>query len=463
MMLLCLILLVTLQVTFIYKIGSMICFYNLNVTKTRTKGLDMARRVIALVDTEIKSATPKEKDYTLSDGNGLQLLIKKDGTKLWEFYYIRQSTQKRAKTSFGVYPIVTLKNARDKRAEYQKLINDNIDPIEHFKDVKLKAKENEAKAKNTIGLVLTNFFKHVLKRDNLSPTHQQKEINRLNNHFIQHLSKKENTIIENVTYEDTIKILEKLEALNQLETLQRVKMIIVRLFEHLHSQKIFSNPELFGTLKLYKFKAKDELRSNPTYTKKEDIKKLYNDMLNYKNLYTKYLMILSIHTAQRQGSLIKAKWSDINFDDKIWSIPKEDMKGKNGKRKPHFVPLSDSLIVYLKELYIFTGGEKYLFPNTQITATRNRYPYISNNTVTKALRTMGHTKEQQTAHGLRAQFKTVTKDHQESDNLKNEFVERVLAHKFGGTVEETYNRADNIKDMRVILNWWSAYLESLRD
>ena len=130
-------------------------------------------------------------------------------------------------------------------------------------------------------------------------------------------------------------------------------------------------------------------------------------------------------------------------------------------RKKHIIPISDVLLNYLKELFILTGDSTYIFPNSQIKSTRNKYPHISNNTVTSALRKMGISNNEQTAHGFRAMFKTICKEHQEDYNISNEFVERILAHKVENDVESAYNRALNIKEMRIITNWWSNYLEEL--
>lgn len=108
---------------------------------------------------------------------------------------------------------------------------------------------------------------------------------------------------------------------------------------------MLEDTELFGRLKLYAFKKQADVRHNLTLTSKENIKKLYNDILNYSNIITKYLLIFTIHTAQRQGSIIKAKWKDIDFDKKIWRISKEDMKMK----RDHNLPLSNVMIVYLQD------------------------------------------------------------------------------------------------------------------
>lgn len=418
----------------------------------------MAKVVTPLTDTKIKESKAKDKNYTLSDGNGLQLLIRINGSKLWEYYYTSPTTLKRRKTSLGNYPTVSLKNVRKKRTEYRELIINGIDPINYNKELKEKIKETEQNKTHTIENVSNSFFaleqnNKKLKIDTIILSRQ-----RIENHYFKYLSKKENTLITDINYNDTIKILEKLEKLNKLETLTRVKHIIIKVFKFAYTESIIKNTELFGKLELKTFKVKTIVKNNPTLTNKEDIQRIYNDILNYKNIIVKYLLIFTIHTAQRQGSIIKAKWSDIDFKNKLWIISKDNMKMK----KEHTLPLSNELLEHLKEFKNFTGYGEYLFPNSQINATRNKYPYISNNTVTKSLRVMGYSKEEQTAHGFRAMFKTVCKENQEEHNLKNEFVERVLAHKVDGTVEGAYNRANSVEDMRIIVEWWSEYLESLK-
>jgi integrase len=246
-----------------------------------------------------------------------------------------------------------------------------------------------------------------------------------------------------------------LEKVNKLETLSRIKRALVGIFKFAYTEGIIKDTEIFGKLELKTFKIQKDIKQNPTLTEQSDIKNLYNSILSYKfGIITKYALLLTIHTAQRQGAIITAKWIDIDFDNKIWCIPSDNMKMK----KEHNLPLSDEMIDYLKELYSLTGTGKYLFPNQQHS---NRH--MSENTVNNAIRKMGFSKEEQTAHGLRAMFKTICKENQEKHNLNNEFVEMVLAHKTAGAVEQTYNRAKNIEDMRKIVSWWSEYLENLKD
>lgn len=428
----------------------------------------MARIVTPLNATKIVNAKPGikdnvtiNKDYTLSDGQGLQLLVKMDGKKLWEFYYLSPKTQIRRKTSFGLFNQHhnTLAMARDKRSEYLKILADGIDPIDHFKAAKENIRREEEKEKHTIGNLLKEYYQ--FREDELSEITIKKDKSRIYVNFIDKLPKKEHTNIHTLDFETIKKALLYLEDEQKLETLKKVKSIVIRVLKFAFKRDIVDTSELIGKLELYDFKRrpKKQIKNNPTLTKQSEIKKLYQDMLKYENnLITRYLLLFTIHTAQRQGSIITAKWSDIDFKKKLWIIPAQNMKIKT---RDHELPLSDEIVRYLKELQEFTGDGEYLFPNSQLKKTRNKYPHISNNTVTKSLRIMGYTKEQQTAHGFRAMFKTVCKEHQESDNLNNEFVERVLAHKVDGEVESAYNRAKNIDDIRRIVNWWSAYLEGL--
>jgi integrase len=424
----------------------------------------MGRATLRLNDTQINKAKPKEKDYTLSDGEGLQLLIKNNGSKLWEFYYKRLDNGKRRKTSFGIYPTVKLKNARIKKQSYLDLLHSGIDPIDHHKEIKQKQKETERKKHHTIGKVIDDYFNYKQKSENLKDETTTKDKARLINHFVSFLSQKEKTNFHTITFPEIKKTLMRLEESNKLDTLSKVKRLISKVWNYAYTQGITEDTAIYAKAEMYQIVKKQEIRNNPTLTKKEEIKKIYNDILNYSHSYiVRSLLIVTIHTAQRQGSIIRAEWSEIDFENKLWIIPKDKMKGRAHKVKEHRLPLSDHLIKHLEELHEITGDGKYLFPNSQTNSTRNKYPHISNNTVTKALRAMGYSKEEQTAHGFRAMFKTVCKEHQESHHLNNEFVEKVLAHKVEGEVESAYTRAQNIEDKRKIVEWWSNYLEGLRD
>lgn len=405
--------------------------------------------------------TPKEKQKiyliqnSLNDGGGLRLVAKTSIKTIWEYKYTFKGNRK--ETSFGTFPKVSLANARKKAKEFRRIIEEGNDPIKLNQDVLKNKKSEKEKEKHTIGNIANKYLDKKQHNKNLKDITIRKAQSRLENHFYKYLPHKEKTNIHKISYDKIIAMLEILEADNKLETLTRVKMLIVEVYKYAYTESIIKNTEIFAKLELKSFKIqhKVNVRNNPTLTSTEDIKRLYNAMLNYSySLYTKYALLFSIHTAQRQGSIISAKWNDIDFDNKVWNIPAEQMKMK----KSHTVPLSSEVVGFLEELHNLTGAEVYLFPNSQ-----HQNKHMSNNTVNTALRRMGFTKEEQTAHGLRAMFKTVCKNNQSEHKLGNEFVEMVLAHQTMGKVEEAYNRAENLKEKRIITNWWSGYLESLKD
>ena len=391
---------------------------------------------------------------SLNDGAGLRIVVKQDNTKIWKFIYTFQGIRK--DTSFGTFPKVSLAGARIKAKEFRELIENNIDPLENKKEQKQLQKETKKQKQHQINIIIDKYFEKQQHNKGLAESTVIKTKERLKNHFYLHLKEKEKTIIHNISFDDIVKALQILEDDKKLETLSRIKRVIVNVFKFAYTENIIKETEIFGKLELktFKIQKKKDIRNNPALTNEEDIKKLYNSILTYDNKIVKYALLLTIHTAQRQGSIITAKWSDIDFNTKLWIIPEENMKGK----ETHYLPLSNDIINYLKELYLITGTNEYLFPNQQY---KNKC--MSENTVNNAIRKMGFTNEQQTAHGMRAIFKTVCKENQEKYNLNNEFVEMVLAHKTAGKVENAYIRAKNIEDKRKIVNWWSEYLEGLNN
>jgi len=409
-----------------------------------------------LKDASIKALSYISEKKSLNDGGGLRIVAKPDGRKVWTFKYTLKS--KRKETTFGTYPKVSLAGARNEAKIFRALIEKGEDPLEVRKQNKINAKKEKQRETHKIEKIVDNYFDLEQHNKNKKDITIEKARGRINNHFYKYLPKGNDTLIHDITYDKLIFCLKQLEDENKLETLFRVKNILIGIFKFAYTEGIIEDTERFAKLevKSFKLKSKDDVRNNPALTKDEDVKKLYKSMLNYRhNKLTRYALILSIHTAQRQGSIITAKWDDIDLRNKLWKIPALNMKMKI----KHILPLSDVLIKYLKELKEISGGRIYLFPSMQ-----GKAKYMSNNTVNKAIRTIGYTSEEQTAHGLRATFKTICKKNQVKHHLPNEFVEMCLAHKTTiDSAEEVYIREKNIDEMRTIMNWWSNYLEGFLD
>jgi integrase len=409
-----------------------------------------------LKDISIKQAKPKEKDYTLNDGGGLIAYIKRDGTKQWIFRYTYNG--KRKKTTFGTYPTTTLENARNKRTEYLNTIANNIDPIEQNKQIKAETKAIEINKNNpetTVGYLFNRYLELKKHNKNLPEETIDKERNRLKRHFYPYLPHQASTQIKNLTYEDMVKTLKLLEEKNILETLGRVKSSLLNLLNFAYSDNILEDGDIITKLraKIFKKVHKKDVKNSPALTKPEEIKNLIIGINNYQGeIYTKFALLFSMHTAQRQGSITSAEWEEIDFENKLWKIPDHKMKMKI----KHTVPLSKQVVQMLYELQKVSGDKTYLFPNTQYKSR-----HMSENTVNNALRRLGYTNEEIVAHGFRSMFSTICNEYLTTHNIPYDIIEKALAHKDENEIRAAYNRAKNLDDLKRLMQWWSDYLDRL--
>ncbi len=411
-----------------------------------------------LADTTIKNAKPKERDYTLNDGGGLIVYVKTNGTKQWVFRYTLEG--KRKKTTFGSYPKITLAEARLKMDEFLRLLAEGKDPIEHNRALNEQKRQDEAKHKDpktTIKHITDSYLELRRHNNGLQDITTSKAKRRLEIHVYKYLPQKQDTQINDLDYDLVVKILKKIENDERLETLGRVKNLIISVLKYAYSENLLDNAELVGKLEVKTFKAvrKDLVRNSPTITDPSDIKNLLLGIDDYSGeMYTKYALLLSIHTAQRQGSIISARWSDIDFSDKVWNIPARNMKMKIA----HTIPLSTQVMTILDELKMFSGDREYLFPNTQYKSR-----HMSENTVNSALRRLGYSKDELVAHGLRSTFSTICNQEITTHNIPFDVIEQALAHKDPNKIRATYNRADYKDDLAKLMQWWSDYLDEVKN
>ncbi|MCK9337753.1 MAG: tyrosine-type recombinase/integrase [Arcobacteraceae bacterium] len=407
--------------------------------------------------TQVLNAKPKDKDYVLRDGNGLQLLVKSNGIKLWEYRYTFNGTRK--KTTFGKYDkaINTLSIAREKSLEFKKLLSQGINLVESRANEKKANKNNEYIQQFTISKVVNDYLEIKQHNKKLKDITITKALGRLNKHFYPFLPKQEKTNILDIDFDLIVSILSNIQTQGTLETLDRLKRLLIAVFKYAYTENIIKTTDIFGKLELKEFmrNLKEDVRNNPTITKADDIKRLLENTYNYPySPLTKYAMLLSIHTAQRQGSIISAEWNEFNLDEKLWVIPASKMKMK----KEHILPLSSQVIEILQELKQLNNDfyqSEYLFPNTQFGK------HMSNNTVNQAIRRMGFSNTELTAHGLRAMFSTICNEYQKDHNFSSEIIERALAHEDKDKIRAIYNRATYIDELRKLMQWWSDYLTNI--
>ncbi len=415
----------------------------------------MPRVVTPLNDRQIKALKPKEKAYTKADGNGLQLLIKPNGSKLWEFLYKSPTLIKRRKTSFGTYPDTNLKTARSKRAEYTTKIRNGIDPLDEKQEINAIKIQSENKAKFTFELLSRALIKERLNSKEISEVHYKRVLTAFENDTYPFIGKK---VISEVTTSDIKSIITKVSKRGANESARKLYYAISKTFKTLITRDNADEAEFNyqitnppATLDLSDLVGKATKQHYPTITDDTGIKNLLASIKEYQGeTSTKYALLMLAYTFVRPVNIRLALWSEINLKAKQWVIPAKKMK----TRDEFILPLSDTIINILQEIKLYSGDSKYLFPSTKSKSTP-----LSDGALLGAIRRMGYTKEEFTPHGFRAMFSTIA---HEKSSFKYDVIETQLAHSIGNSVSKAYNRAKYLDERVELMQWWSDHLDEVQ-
>jgi integrase len=395
----------------------------------------MAKLTLPLTNTQVSNAKPRDKEYSLADGKGLALRIKTNGTRLWIFNYSRPYTKKRANMSFGVYPELTLADARKERDKSNSLLAQNIDPKQHRDEkIGLQALAHE----NTLLRVAEQW--HKVKMSKVSADHAQDIWRSLELHLFPSLGK---VPIHKITAPNTINALRPLAAKGSLETVKRQCQRINEIMVYAVNSGLIPVNPLAGIKESFSVPQK---KHQPTI-KPEELPELMRRLsrANIK-LTTRCLIEWELHTMVRPSEAAGAKWDEIDMDKCLWDIPAERMK----KRRAHSVPLSPQMLALLDVMSPVSKHREYIFPSD-----RNPKVSINKQTANMALRRMGY-EGKLVAHGLRSLASTVLNEQQFSPDV----VEAALAHVDQNGTRGDYNNAVYIEPRRKMMCWWSDYIES---
>jgi len=391
----------------------------------------MAKSVKPLSDSEIKTAKEKDKVYNLSDGNGLALRVKPNGTKSWIFTFQRPITKKRAAMSFGTYPDVTLKAARAKASDARSSLSEEIDPSKKRKESE-NHKLNESK--NTLLAVATEWIK--VKRSKVTDDHANDIWRSLELHIFPDLG---NTPISQITAPMAIKAIKPLEAQGSLEHVKRVCQRLNEIMTFALNSGLINANACYGIRNTFKSPIKKNMPTIPPSELPELIKKVSEST---STLQVKSLIQWQLHTMVRPSEAAGARWSEIDFEKRIWSIPADRMK----KKKPHIVPLTDEMLALLNIMKELSGNRVHIF-----TGHKDKNTHAHSETANRALKRMGYDKRL-VAHGLRSLASTTLNE----QGFEPDLIEAALAHNDQNQVRAAYNRSDYLERRRVMMQWWSA-------
>ena len=384
-----------------------------------------------------KTAPPSEKPRKLSDEKGLYLEIMPNGAKYWRMKYRFLGKEKRL--ALGVYPEVSLAEAREKRDGARKLLDQGTDPSAHKQELRHLAEIN---AQNTFELLAREW--HTKNLAKWTEKHGQDIMTRLEKDIFPEIG---HLPTRNITAPRLLAAIQKMEKRGAHELARRARGTCEQIFAYgIGTGRADRNIalDLRGTLEAFKrgHYAAIEANELPEFLSKleKNEARLYPQTIRA----TKLLMLTFVRTSE----LINATWDEFDLDKKVWNIPAERMK----MRRPHLVPLSTQVIELLKQQKeeIKHINTLYVFPNQ----TEPRRP-MSNATILGGIKRLGY-KGKMTGHGFRALAMSTIK---EKLNYRHEVIDLQLAHEKKNKIDAAYDRAKFIEERTKMMQEWADYIE----
>ena len=388
-----------------------------------------------LNDRAIQNLKPEEKEKKYFDGGGLYLAVKPNGKKVWRMAYRFQGI---ARTySIGEYPIITLKDAREKRTEAKKLLEGGVDPSKQK-----KAAQEAHSPKNSLRAVAEEWHEEFKK--GWKPEHAEDVWTRIDRNVLVYLGSRP---IGDIKPLELLQVIKKISSRGALEQAHRVIQICSGVYRY-----AVANGKADGdiTRDLRGAIPSPPKRNYPTITDPEKVGALMRAIDGYEGSFVVASALrLAPRVFVRPGELRYAVWGEFNFDKAEWRIPAERMK----MEEQHIVPLSRQAIAILEKLREVTGNDQFLFPGL-----RKKEQPISDAAVNAALRRLGYEKEEFTGHAFRSMASTLLNEL----GWNRDAIERQLAHAERNKVRGAYNFAEFLPERRRMMQVWSDYLDELK-
>lgn len=391
-----------------------------------------------LTDAKVKNAKPAARPYKLSDGGWLYLLVTPSKTKLWRMAYRHNGREKLL--SLGAYPEMSLKGAREKRDAAKAKLREGIDPGEAKK---LERLTQATDAAITFRLVAEEYLARQDARKRAPATLEK-------NRWLleQAYAGIGNRPIGAIKAAEVMAVLKTVEQRGRLETARRLRAIIGAVFRHaIATVRAEADP----TVALRGALQPPEVTHRAAITDPVALGGLLRAVEGFEGQPTTLAALRLLPLVfTRPGELRLARWSEVSLDEAVWRIPAERTK----MRREHLVPLPRQALAILRALQAITGKGELLFPSI-----RSAHRPISDNTLNAALRRLGYSKDEVTAHGFRATASTLLN---ESGRFSADAIERALAHQDPDPVRRAYARGSFWKERVEMAQWWADHLDTLR-
>jgi len=394
---------------------------------------------IVLTDPKARQAKAQAKAYKLTDEKGLFLLVHPNGSKYWRHKY--RFAGKEKLIAYGVYPEVTLAEARRARDESRRLLRENVDPS-RFRQTTKETLEREAH--NSFRALAAEWFEK--QRTTWAKSTADKRQGLINNDLNPRLG---NLPISAIDTHDLLRVLQRIEDRGAIDTAHNARQVLNQIFRYAkQTRRVSENPatDLAGALR------PKQTKHRPAITDPVKFGKLLRAIDRYNGTHViRCLLKLCPLLFQRPGEMIEMKWEEINWEAAIWHIPADKMK----MGIAHDVPLAEQTIAILKDLEPITGRRPYVFPNA-----RDPRGHASPATINNALQKMGYdTKTQHCAHGFRASARTLLDEHM---GFRLEWIEQQLAHQVRDSLGRAYNRTKHLPQRSEMMQAWADHLDELK-
>jgi integrase len=375
----------------------------------------------------IDGAKAKPKLYKLADAAGLYLVVTPRGVKSFRCNYVQViDGQKKHKTkTFGQYPDLSLSDARRLNVEFKDfLAGGGADEVYTFDDLK------------------RSWYLH--KLPSLKNTkHQQQIVHRLDDFVSPHIGKMQLNAIRRV---NLVEVVQRVQSNGTIETAHRVGMHLRQVFDYAVDIGKLEHHPADGLSRVLQTAVALPMACVPV----ADAGVLLKAIDSFESPVTRIALLMIAHTFVRTNELRFMQWSEIK-DKRFWVIPEDRMKGRKGKRKPHVVPLTDSVLSLLDEIRNINGDYDFVFQSQN-----KRNQPISENAMLDALYSLGY-RHKHTVHGFRALASTVLN---EQSPFPAVVIERQLAHKETDAVKAAYDRAEHLDQRISLMHWWSSWVDA---
>jgi len=394
----------------------------------------MPKLAAPLTDIQIRHAKPKDKEYSLSHGQGLSLRVRTSGTKEWVLRYKRPFTGIRTALKLGNYPNLSIKDVQDEHTNCLNLLAKDIDPLEARTS---KGREEQASKTNTLELVAAKWFE--VKKTKITEDFAKDVWRSLDSHIFSRLGKYP---ISKIDAPMVIEAINPVAARGNLETVKRLCQRLNEIMTFAVNTGVIHHNPLAGIRESF---ANPVKRHNPTL--EPDQLPMLMSKLNYAsiNLTTRVMIEWQLHTMVRPMESAGTRWEEINFNDSTWTIPPKRMK----KKREHIVPLSPQALALLEVMRSISGHREYVF-----TSQRDPLRHANQGSPNMALKRMGF-KDMLTAHGMRALASTTLNE----EAFDYDIIEMALAHIDPNENRRSYNHAKYLPRRRIMMDWWSNRID----